>query len=136
MRRKTVIVNGNLVVVWCWTHDTSEQAPKKVEEFTPNARRVRLTLEQDVAGSDVWILEGREADSKVHLTRYYSDGREYLYDSIPDDLGEAFNPPAGMSANVWAYAVSEAHERVCQGRQGGCNCEADRRRLTKSGLLG
>lgn len=116
---KEITVAGDVVVVWAWTHDSSEMEPKLVDDLEPNARRKTAVLTQDVGGLDVWVLVRKPGQVKVQLTRYYADGREQVY-VVPDDLS---GPPEDMPANVWERASDWAHVAVCTGRQGGCHCQ-------------
>lgn len=137
MLMNIITVNSTLGVVWYWSHDTSEKAPKKLHDLVNGVCLVGglVTLPLDVTGSDVWVLTRRTATGYCVLTRYYRDGRKQEAGRLPDGIEAAFNPIEGMAANVWARAVAEAHDLVCKGRQGGCDCTDARRQLDKSGLL-
>jgi hypothetical protein len=131
---KLVVLAGDLAVVWYEAYDTLPDAPKRVYDlYTNNDLLDDFIIRVNVEGKDMWILGGERQASTVYLTRYTADGSEIRYD-IPGDLNEALRPAHGVPSLVWARAVSEAHQRVCQGTDA-CFCREQRQALDKSGLL-
>ena len=130
---KTVDIAGSLAVVWCNSHDTTPEAPKKVYDlYTNNDLLAAFRITMNVEGKEMWILD--EGPAGICLTWYRTNGGETHF-TVPEDLDDALSPKPGAPASVWARAVAEAHERICIGRQNGCGCTEARRKLDESGLL-
>jgi hypothetical protein len=117
-------------VVWYVSYDTTPEAPKRVLDLnTESGLFDNFNIEVNVEGKDMWVLD---VNNNVRLTRFLADGSEASITVPGEDLAEAFAPRDGTPANVWARAVSEAHE--CPGYQGDC-CRETSKELAKSGLL-
>jgi hypothetical protein len=127
---KCVTVNGSVAVVWYVSNDTTPEAPKRVLDLNTESDLIdNFDIEVNVEGKDMWVLD---VNNGVRLTRFLADGSEASIAVPGEDLAEAFMPRDDTPANVWARAVSEAHE--CSGYQGDC-CRNDRKKLAESGLL-
>jgi hypothetical protein len=125
---KIVVLNGDLAVVWHDSHDSTPKDPKELYRLYWSAVLRTFELELIVEGGSFWILSGERGEQSVQLVRYESDGSERVI-QLPDDLKQIFSPSQGVPTKVWKLAVYEAHERICPGVRGGCDCTDLRRQL-------